>query len=259
MELTTLLYEKENGIGIVTLNRPKAFNALNDTIMAELSYLMDQIAKDDEVKAVILTGGTKVFAAGGDIAYMSTADSLKAEAFISLCHEALDKIANLDKPVVAALAGMALGGGCELALACDIRIAAEGTLLGQPEINLGIIPGAGGTQRLARTVGIGWAKQLILSGDNLKADQALQIGLVTKVVPLESLMEEAKKLAAKLAAKGTIAMRMAKKCINYGVSVDLPSGLLFEQKAWALLFSTEDQKEGMKAFMEKRKPQFTGK
>jgi enoyl-CoA hydratase len=227
--------------------------------MVELSYLMDQIAKDDEVKSVIVTGGTKVFAAGGDIAYMLTADSLKAEAFISLCHEALDKIANLDKPVIAALAGMALGGGCELALACDIRIAAEGTIIGQPEINLGIIPGAGGTQRLARTVGIGWAKQLIFSGDNLKADQALQIGLVTKVVPLESLMVEAKKLASKLAAKGTIAMRMAKKCINYGVSVDLPSGLLFEQKAWALLFSTEDQKEGMKAFVEKRKPQFSGK
>lgn len=259
MELTTLLYEKENGIGIVTLNRPKAFNALNDIIMVELSYLMDQIAKDDEVKSVIVTGGTKVFAAGGDIAYMATADSPKAEAFIGLCHGALDKIANLDKPVVAAIAGMALGGGCELALACDIRIAAEGTIMGQPEINLGIIPGAGGTQRLARTVGIGWAKQLIFSGDNLKAEQALQIGLVTKVVPLENLMEEAKKLAAKLAAKGTIAMRMAKKCINYGVSVDLPSGLLFEQKAWALLFSTEDQKEGMKAFVEKRKPQFTGK
>lgn len=259
MELTTLLFEKEAGIGIVTLNRPKAFNALNDILMTELSCLMDQIAKDDEVKAVIITGGSKVFAAGGDIAYMSTADSSIAEAFIGLCHEALDKIANLDKPVIAAIAGMALGGGCELALACDIRMAAEGTLLGQPEINLGIIPGAGGTQRLARIVGMGWAKQLILSGDNLKAEQALQIGLVTKVVPVESLLDEAKKLAGKLAAKGTIAMRTAKKCINYGDSVDLPSGLLFEQKAWALLFSTEDQKEGMKAFIEKRKPQFSGK
>ena len=164
MEFKTLLYVKENGIGTITLNRPKAFNALNDELMDELGQLVDSIAMDDEVKAVIITGGQKAFAAGGDIGYMLTADTLQAEAFIDLCHATIDKIADLDKPVVAAIAGLALGGGCELAMGCDIRIAAEGTRFGQPEINLGIMPGAGGTQRLARLVGPGWAKQLILTG-----------------------------------------------------------------------------------------------
>ncbi len=259
MELNTLLYEKENHVGIITLNRPKAFNALNDELMAELGQLIDSIGADDEVKAVILTGGPRVFAAGGDIAFMINADPLKAEAFIALCHETIDKIANLEKPVVAAIAGMALGGGCELALGCDIRIATEKTLLGQPEINLGIMPGAGGTQRLSRVVGAGWAKHLILTGDNINAEKALSIGLITAIVPADNLMDEAKKIAAKLAGKGQIAMRMAKKCIDYGLNVDLPSGLLFEQKAWAFLFATEDQTEGMKAFIEKRKPVFKGK
>ncbi|NSW82836.1 MAG: enoyl-CoA hydratase/isomerase family protein [Syntrophothermus sp.] len=259
MEFETLLYEKDGNIGIITLNRPKFFNALNDVLMRELGQLIDQIAADDEVKAVIITGGSKAFAAGGDIAYMLDADSLKAEAFIALCHQTIDKIANLPKPVIAAIAGLALGGGCELAMGCDIRIAAEGTTIGQPEINLGIMPGAGGTQRLARLVGEGWAKQLIFTGDPIDAQTALSIGLVTKVVPLESLMDEAKKLAKKLAGKAPIAMRMAKICINYGGSVDLPSGLLFEQKTWSFLFSTADQKEGMKAFLEKRKPVFQGK
>ena len=256
MDFKTLIFEKENGIGIVTLNRPKAFNALNDELVKELCSVMDAIAADPAVKAVIITGGSKVFAAGGDINYMSSANTLVAEEFIEVCHNAMDKIDNLDKPVIAAIGGLALGGGCELALACDIRIASDEAIFGQPEINLGIMPGAGGTQRLAKTVGVGWAKQLIYTGDNIKASEALQIGLVTKVVPGDALMDEAKKLAGKLASKGTIAMRMAKKCINYGMSVDLKSGLLFEQKIWAFLFSTEDQKEGMKAFIEKRKPQF---
>lgn len=259
MELKTLLYEKENGIGIITLNRPKAFNALNGELMIELDQLIDHIASDIEVKVVIITGGSKVFAAGGDISYMLTVNTLEAEAFIGLCHKVLDKIDNLDKPVIAAIAGMALGGGCELALACDVRIAAEETIFGQPEINLGIMPGAGGTQRLARTVGIGWAKHLIFTGDNINAREALQIGLVTKVIPIANLMEEAKKMAGKMASKGAVAMRVAKSCINYGANVDLPSGLLFEQKYGALLFSTEDKQEGMKAFIEKRKPQFIGK
>ncbi len=256
MDFKSLLFEKENGIAIITLNRPKAFNAINDELIRELAVAVDQIASDDSVGAVIITGGSKVFAAGGDITYMQTADPLKAEAFIAECHATMDKIENLDKPVIAAIAGMALGGGCELALSCDIRIAAEDAAFGQPEINLGIMPGAGGTQRLAKTVGVGWAKQLIYTGDNLKAADAFRIGLVTKVVPGETLMDEAKKLAGKLASKGAIAMRMSKKCINYGMNVDLRSGLIFEQKIWAFLFATEDQKEGMKAFIEKRKPQF---
>jgi enoyl-CoA hydratase len=259
VELKTLLYEKADGVATITLNRPKAFNALNDELMGELDRLMDEVAADDEVKAVIITGNAKAFAAGGDIAYMASADPLKAEAFIALCHRAIDKIENLDKPVIAAIAGMALGGGCELAMGCDIRIAAEGAIIGQPEINLGIMPGAGGTQRLARLVGMGWAKQLIFSGENIDAETALRIGLVNKVVPAESLLEEATKLAKKLAAKAPVAMRMAKKCINLGANVDLASGLVFEQKVWSFLFATADQKEGMAAFLEKRKPVFQGR
>ena len=162
MELKTLLYEKEAGIGIITLNRPKTLNALNDELIGELSMLLDVIAADPEVQAVIITGGEKAFAAGGDILFMSTADTLQAEKFVESVRTAFDKIYQLDKPVIAAISGLALGGGSELALACDIRIAAEGSKIGQPEINLGIIPGAGGTQRLTRVVGPGWAKYLVI-------------------------------------------------------------------------------------------------
>lgn len=259
MELNTLIFEKESNIGIITLNRPKAFNALNHELMTELDKLMDAVAEDDEVKAVIITGNARAFAAGADIPYMVNAGPLKAEAFIELCHRAFEKVANLDKPVIAAIAGLALGGGCELALCCDIRVAAEGAAIGQPEINLGIIPGAGGTQRLPRLVGEGWAKQLILTGDTIDAETAMKIGLVTKVVTAERLMDEAKEIAGKLAAKAPIAMRMAKRCINCGGSVDLSSGLSFERKIWSFLFGTADQKEGMQAFLEKRRAQFKGR
>ncbi len=259
MELKTLLYEKENNIGILTLNRPKSMNGINDEMMIELSALLDKIAADDEVKALIISGGSKVFAAGGDIEYMIKASSLQAEAFVALVHQAFDKIVNLEKPVIAAIANLALGGGCELALACDIRIASEGSKFGQPEINLGVTPGAGGTQRLSRIVGPGWARYLIMTGDSVDTDTAFKIGLVNMVVPLEDLMAEAKKMAKSLASKSVLAMKTAKKCLNYGDNVDLLSGLKFEQKSWAFLFSTEDQKEGMNAFLEKRKPEFKGK
>ncbi|NSW83120.1 MAG: enoyl-CoA hydratase/isomerase family protein [Syntrophothermus sp.] len=259
MEFKTLLFEKDTGIGILTLNRPKQLNAINGEMLTELSNAMDNIAADDEVKVLIITGGEKVFAAGGDIAFMSGADSLTAESFIALCHQAFDKIANLEKPVVAAIAGMALGGGCELSLCCDIRICSEDAKFAQPEINLGIIPGAGGTQRLARLLGPGWCKYLTMLGDPIDADTALRLGLVAKVVPPDQLMNEAKKIAAKLAAKPPVALHVLKKAINYGMNVDLASGLAFEQKVFALLFSTHDQKEGMKAFMEKRKPVYKGR
>jgi enoyl-CoA hydratase len=259
MELKNILYTQEDGIGILTLNRPKAYNATNLDVVLEENYLLDKICTDPELKVLIVTGGSRVFAAGGDIEYMSTADSLQMEEFITLANGALDKIANFPRPVIAAIAGMALGGGCELALACDIRIAAEGTIFGQPEINLGIIPGAGGTQRLQKVVGPGWAKYLVMTGRNIDTETALKIGLINSIVPLDRLMEEAKKLALELAKKSTIAMKAAKACMNYGVNVDLPSGLLYEQKTWSMLFSTEDQKEGMEAFLEKRKPQYTGK
>ncbi len=254
MELNTLLYEKEAGIATITLNRPQTLNALNDELISELSMLMDVIGADHEVKAVIITGGEKAFAAGGDILFMSTADSLQAERFVESIKIAFDKIYHLDKPVIAAISGLALGGGSELALTCDIRIAAEGSMIGQPEINLGIIPGAGGTQRLTRAVGAGWAKHLIMTGLPVDADTALKIGLVTAVVPKAQLLNEAKKMAGIMASKSLVAMKAAKKCLNLSLDVDLASGLTYEIKTWSALFSTEDQKEGMKAFLEKRKP-----
>ncbi len=259
MEYTTLLYKKENGIGTITLNRPKIMNALDDTFFKELSEVMDEIAADNEIKAVILTGHEKVFAAGGDIAFMSKANSLQAQDFVDLITPTLFKIENSPKPVIAAISGMALGGGCELALACDIRIAAEGTVFGQPEINLGIIPGAGGTQRLTRTVGPGWAKYMILSGLPIDTDTAMKIGLVTAVVLRDKLLDEANRIAKVLGSKSQIALRAAKDAINRGTNVDLPSGLDYEKKSFTLLFSTEDQKEGMQAFLEKRKPNYLGR
>jgi len=259
MELKNLLYTKEEGIGIITLNRPEVMNAINYEVLKELSTLIDTIAADNDVKAVILTGSRKFFAAGADISYMSQANNLEVEAFVNFAHEVMNKITELDKPVIAAVAGLALGGGCELILSCDIRIAAEGAKIGLPEINLGLYPGGGGTQRLARLVGSGWAKHMLMTGRPINADTAFKIGLVTEVVPEENLMEAAKKLALELASKSTIAMRLMKKCINYGENVDLSSGCLFEQKTFAFLMCTEDAREGMKAFLEKRKPDFKGK
>lgn len=259
MELKTLLFAKEDGIGVITLNRPSSMNGINDEMMMELSDLMDEIEADDEIRALIVTGGPKVFAAGGDIGYIAKLNTLEAEAFVALVHEAIDKIANLDKPVVAAISGLALGGGCELALCCDIRVASEESRFGLPEINLGIIPGAGAGQRLPRIIGMGWAKHLILTGSVIDAETAVRIGLVTRVVPKGQVMEEARKVAAGFLSKSPIALRTAKKCLNYGENVDLPSGLVFEQKMWSFLFSTEDQKEGMNAFIEKRKPKFIGR
>jgi enoyl-CoA hydratase len=241
------------------LNRPKVYNATNAELTGELSSLMEIVERDDDVKAVILTGGKKVFAAGGDIEFMSKATPLEMEAFIGLGHKTYDQIANSNKPVVAAIAGMALGGGCELALACDIRISTDDAKFGQPEINLGIIPGAGGTQRLTRVVGPAWAKYLIMTGKIIDAEEALKIGLVTEVVSSDQLMDRAKKIAAELTSKSPVAMRLAKSSINNGYNSSLDSALLYEQKVWALLFATEDQKEGMKAFLEKRKPNFVGR
>ncbi|KUG02747.1 enoyl-coa hydratase [hydrocarbon metagenome] len=259
MEYKDLLYEKANGVAVITLHRPQVLNALNDRILEELSVLMDQIAADNEVKSLVITGGSKVFAAGADIGFMSSISPLEAEKFVALAHQAINKIADLDKPVIAAIAGLALGGGCELALSCDIRIAAAGSRFGLPEINLGLYPGGGGTQRLARLVGPGWAKHLLMTGKPIDSETAFQIGLITKIVPVADLIEESKKLAAELAAKSAIAMRLMKKAINYTENVDLASGLLFEQKTWAFLMSTEDAHEGLTAFLEKRPPVFKGK
>jgi enoyl-CoA hydratase len=259
MELETLIYEREKDLAIVTFNRPEAMNASNATSVKELNRVVDEIEADDEIKAVVMWGGPKVFAAGGDIKYMSEAKPLEAEKFIARAHAVHDKIAASGKPYVAAIAGLALGGGCELALACDIRIAAENSYFGQPEINIGIIPGAGGTQRLNRVVGSGWARHLILTGEIIDAKTAFKIGLVTKLVPPEELFETAKKFAKSLGHKSPNAVSAAKKCLFLSETTDMPTGLAYEQKAWAFLFGTEDQTEGMKAFLEKRRPNYQGK
>ncbi|MGR6836081.1 enoyl-CoA hydratase/isomerase family protein [Syntrophomonas erecta] len=259
MPTNTVLYEKENNIGIITLNRPEVLNALNYEMMKDLNRIINIITADDDVKAVILTGGPAVFCAGADISYASKTDIGAAQDFIRLSHDTVNKLAHIDKPIVAAIAKLALGGGCELALGCDIRIAAGGSRFALPEINLGIIPGTGGTQRLAHLVGEGWAKQMILTGAAIDAETAWRIGLVTKVVPPKSLINDAKELSFDLASKPPLAIRMAKKAINYGSNVGLDCGLLFEQENAPVLFTTRDQKEGMAAFLEKRPPNFTGK
>jgi len=256
----TLLYEKKDGIGIVTLNRPEALNALNSNVYMELYDVFEAIENDDEVRAVILTGsGEKAFAAGSDVAEMQNMDTIAAQKFMATIRKASDRIYSLTKPTIAAISGYALGGGCELAMCCDLRIASEKARFGQPEINLGLIPGACGTQRLPRLIGVAKAKEMIFLGDMIDAATALNLGLVNKVVPPEKLKEEAMAWAAKLVSKSGPVLAMAKLAINTGVDTDINSGLNMEARCDALCFATEDQKEGMKAFLEKRKAVFKNK
>ncbi len=259
MEFKTMLYEKEGNIGIMTLNRPKVMNALDIDVLIDLTSILDIIEADDEVKAVILTGSPKVFAAGGDIAYMLTVTATDVEKFIAKTHAIFNRIESFCKPIVAAIAGLAFGGGVEIALACDIRIAAEGSMLGVPESNLGLFPAAGGTQRLSKIVGLGWAKDMVLTGEPITVDTAHRIGLITRVVKPENLMAEAKKVATLLASKAPITANITKQSLNNSIHADLGSALLFDQKCFAYLFATEDHTEGLKAFIEKRKPEFKGK
>lgn len=249
----------ESRVAVITLNRPP-LNPINSQVFRDLSRAADELAADASVKAVIITGsGDKAFAAGADVAEMAGLTPVEAYDF---CHSgvvAFQKIENLDKPVIAAIKGLALGGGAELALCCDFRIAADTAKFGQPEINLGIIPGGGATQRLPRLIGTAKAKELIFLGDVFDADTAEKIGLVNKVVPAEKLMEEAQKLAQKLAAKPAVAMKAAKTAINTGMNMDLNSALLMEIQNFVLAFVSEDRKEGIGALLEKRKPNFTDK
>lgn len=259
MKLKTMSYEVEDRVAVIVLNRPEVFNAINYDLLDELGYVIDQISENDSVRAVIITGGAKCFAAGADINMLATLEARAGDRFVDKAHIPMDKIANLNKPIIAAIAGMALGGGCELALACDIRIAAEGAKIGLPESNLGIFPGAGGTQRLTRIVGLGWAKDMILTGEPVDAETALKIGLVTRVVSAEKLMAEAKQLANKLAAKAPITAYVTKQCLNVSAGTDLATGLQFEKKCFAQIMFTEDPREGIRAFIEKRKPDFKGR
>lgn len=259
MELKNLLYDKSEGIGTITINRPKAMNGISADLLQEFIWILNNIKDDDEIRAVIITGGDKIFAAGADIPSLAKFDSSAAEKFIELCHVSQTTMASLPKPIICAVAGMALGGGCETVLACDIRIAAEGAMFGLPEINLGLFPGGGGTQRIARNVGSCWAKYLVLTGQPIDAKKAAEIGLINEVVPLEELMPRARKIAKILASKSPLAMRTAKQCVDFSADVDIDSGRAYERKAWAFLFSTGDPAEGLNAFLEKRKPVFTTK
>ncbi|AFQ42899.1 enoyl-CoA hydratase/isomerase family protein [Desulfosporosinus meridiei] len=259
MAYETILVEIEDGIAMLTLNRPAVLNALNDQVFSELAEAAAKIANDPSVRVIIITGGEKVFAAGADIGQMASATAVEVTISNRPSHRALQIIENMPQPVIAAIAGYALGGGCELTLVADVRIAADNAQFGLPEIKLGILPGAGGTQRLPRLIGAGRAKELIFSGDFIKAEEALRIGLVNKVVPADLLFSEAKKMAKRFADRGAVALRMAKSSVNEGLRMDLEAGLQYEHKCFSLLFATEDQKEGMKAFLEKRPAKFLGR
>ncbi|MBF7083859.1 enoyl-CoA hydratase/isomerase family protein [Desulfallas sp. Bu1-1] len=260
MDYRNILTEKKDSLFIITINRPETLNALNEDTVGELEHAFDQGSADPGVRVIIITGqGNKAFVAGADINEISTLPSVKAAQDKSTRGiDILFKIEHCDKPVIMAINGYALGGGCELAMAGDIRIASDNAKFGLPEINLGIIPGYGGTQRLPRLVGKGMAKMMIFSGMIIDAQRAFQIGLVEKVVPAGQLMEEAISLANLLAQKPPVALAMAKRSINDGLEVDLRRGCAMESSNFAVACSTEDRREGTRAFLEKRKPRFKG-
>jgi enoyl-CoA hydratase len=252
-----ILVSKEGNVGIVQLNRPKVLNALNSELMVELVNALEELDKEQNVHAIILTGGESVFAAGADLREMSEATPV--DLVLSRRFELWDRIRKISKPIIAAVSGYCLGGGNELAMNCDIIIASETATFGQPEVNVGIMPGAGGTQRLTRAVGKYKAMEMILTGKPISAEEAYRAGLVNRVVPTESLMDEAKKIANEIASKPTISVRAAKEAISRAQDTTLEVGLEFERKAFYMLFATEDGKEGMRAFLEKRKPAFKGR
>ena len=251
MEFVT--YEQDGFVGIVTINRPKALNALNSEVLKEIEAAFDAIDLD-ATRAVILTGaGEKSFVAGADIGEMSTLTKEEGEAFGKTGNDVFRKIETFPIPVIAAVNGFALGGGCEISMSCDIRLCSDNAVFGQPEVGLGITTGFGGTQRLARLVGAGKAKEMIYTAFNIKADEAYRIGLVNAVYPQAELMDAAKKMAAKIAKNAPIAVRACKKAINEGLDADMDQAIVIEEKAFGSCFETEDQKAGMEAFLNKTK------
>ncbi|MDX2481338.1 MAG: enoyl-CoA hydratase-related protein [Desulfuromusa sp.] len=259
MAYENLLVELDNGIAIVTINRPKAMNALNEKTLVELQDAFIGFAEDDATQVIIITGnGEKAFVAGADIAAMQQLSALEARRFAKLGHQVMRHIEACPKPVIAAVNGFALGGGCELALGCDIRIASDNARFGQPEVNLGVIPGFGGTQRLARLIGKGRALELIFTGAMIDAAEAYRIGLANKVVSLDQLLETAKNLADSIISKGPYAVRLAKEAVRNGLELDLERANQYEAELFGLCFATADQKEGMQAFLEKREAEFKG-
>lgn len=254
-----VLLEKEGALATIFINRPQYLNALDQTTVRELSMAIDDVAHDRKTRVIILTGaGEKAFVAGGDISFMQDMSSKVAREFARFGQGVLRKLESLPKPVVAAINGFCLGGGCELAMACDFRIASEKAKFGQPEVGLGVTPGFGGTQRLPRLVGAGKAKLLLYTGDTIDAAEALRIGLVDAVVPHEELMNHVREIANRIASRSQVAVRFCKVAVNEGMQTDIDRAMTIEADIFALCFSTADQKEGMKAFIEKRSPQFTG-
>ena len=249
-----ILLEKKGNVAIATIDRERALNALNSEVLEDLDALVDAVSADEEIRALILTGkGEKAFVAGADIGEMSALTKAEGEAFGKKGNDVFRRIETLPIPVIAAVNGYALGGGCELAMACDIRICSDTAVFGQPETGLGITPGFGGTQRLARLIGPGMAKQLIYAARNIKADEALRIGLVNAVYPAAELLPAAEKLAETIAKNAPIAVRACKRAINEGLELPMDEAIALEERLFGSCFETEDQKEGMGAFLEKRK------
>jgi len=252
-----ILVETHDRVGLVRLNRPQQRNALNSQLMEELTTAVEAFDRDAGIGSIVITGDERAFAAGADIKEMAEASAVEMLQRDNISR--WDRLRRVKKPIIAAVSGYCLGGGCELALACDMMVASESARFGQPEINIGVMPGAGGTQRLTRAVGKALAMEMVLNGRFLTADEALRYGLVNRVVPVEAYLEEAIKLAQEIAARAPVAVRLAKEAVNKAFETSLADGLEFERRLFYFLFATEDQTEGMRAFIEKRKPEWKGR
>lgn len=255
--MNTIIIEKENQIATVTINRPESLNALNKETLEELLVCFTELSLDDNTKVIILTGsGEKAFVAGADISFMQNLTAHESRKFGKLGHLVMHTIENAPQPVIAAINGFALGGGCELALACDMRFASDNAKFGQPEVNLGVIPGFGGTQRLPRLIGKGFANELLLTGNIIDSTEAVRIGLVNRIYGQNELLAACGAIAKTIALKGSVAVRLCKEAVNHGVEMDLNRGCAYEADLFALCFASDEQTEGMTAFLEKRAPKF---
>jgi enoyl-CoA hydratase len=255
--MNNIIVEQENGIATVTINRPKSLNALNKETLEELLACFTELSLDEKIKAIILTGsGEKAFVAGADISFMQNLTAHQSRKFGQLGHLVMHTIENAPQPVIAAINGFALGGGCELALACDMRFASDNAKFGQPEVNLGVVPGFGGTQRLPRLIGKGLANELLFTGNIIDSVEALRIGLINRIYSQEELQAACMQIATTIALKGPVAVRLCKEAVNHGVEMDLNRGCAYEADLFALCFASEEQTEGMTAFLEKRSPKF---
>ena len=254
MAYDNILFDTKDGVGVITLNRPKALNALNEALITDLNDALDKLEADEKIGCIVITGSEKAFAAGADIKDMETMDSVQAyqDDFIM----SWERVSRTRKPVIAAVAGYALGGGCELAMMCDFILAADTAKFGQPEINLGVMPGAGGSQRLTRFVGKSKSMEMCLTGRMMDADEAERSGLVSRVVPAAELLDEAMKTAGKIAEMSLPSVMMTKEAVNRAYETTLAEGVRFERRLFHSMFALEDQKEGMRAFIDKRKAQF---